>query len=230
MYLFEFDAKNKEEFAQKSLNEMKREPSLFYLIRSNSENGNKFRSAVVAAICTLLDNCELIQKWQGHLETAKSDSAVRPTSDPLGQFLRLLHYALIVMLESETDSQMMIAHIKLANTLLHVTPYAKMLPGLASLLVHSLVDLLFKQTAVKFKSKYSVIAASLINSLVTAFSATIAQDVIIKHEINSSFISVDHNLINLLIDADFLAAPTEIAEPALSLLSKLASAFPNSMT
>lgn len=47
---------------------MKREPTLFYLIRSNKENGVKFRTAVNSAVCTLLDNCEIIQKWQGHLE------------------------------------------------------------------------------------------------------------------------------------------------------------------
>lgn len=45
--------------------ELKREPTFFYLTRGSKENGPKFRAAVCLAISTLLDNSELIQKWQG---------------------------------------------------------------------------------------------------------------------------------------------------------------------
>ena len=96
--------------------ELKREPTLFYLTRGSKENGPKFRAAVCLAISTLLDNSEIIQKWQGQLEHEKSEGK---TCEPLGQFLRLLHYTVIVMVETETEMSMMMPQIKIANTLLH---------------------------------------------------------------------------------------------------------------
>jgi hypothetical protein len=54
------------EFFQKAVDEIKREPTLFYLIRS-VENGFKFRTTVCSAISTLLEYSEL-SKWYGVLE------------------------------------------------------------------------------------------------------------------------------------------------------------------
>ena len=85
----------------------------------------------------MLDNAELIQKWQGQLEIVKDGEKV---SEPLGRFLRLLHYTVVAMVETETEPLMAQMFVKLAETLLRQTPYSKMLPGLASMLMASLVE------------------------------------------------------------------------------------------
>lgn len=153
-------------------------------MRSNKENGTKFRTAVAAAVCSLLDNCEFIQKWQGSLETASSAKTENKTNEPLGQFLRLLHYAVIAMLLTETDSSMIVANIKLANTLLHQTPYGKMLPGLATSLIQAIIDLLPSSKAIKSK----LMVPCLLRTLETAFTITIGQDQAIKNELNTAFV------------------------------------------
>jgi hypothetical protein len=143
-FLSDFEAPHKLEFTEKMLVELRREPTLFFLLHGNKENGIKFRQAVSSAIITLLENCELIQKWQGHLEYLKLDQTGKQefkVNEPLGQFLRFLHYTVNALIESETNQQMLITHIKLATTLLHQTPYSKMLPGLPSSLMKTLVDL-----------------------------------------------------------------------------------------
>ena len=60
---FMSEDKAREEFKEKALAEIGREPTLFYLIRSSHENGTKFRQAACMAITSLLENSEVISKW-----------------------------------------------------------------------------------------------------------------------------------------------------------------------
>ena len=61
-------------------------------------------------------------------------------SETLGQFLRLLHYYLITLLQTEKDQQLLQSEIRLCGTLLSITPYSKMLPGLSTLLLTQLIS------------------------------------------------------------------------------------------
>jgi hypothetical protein len=53
------------DYKQKTLAELVREPTLFYLIQSSGENSEKFRTIVCYSITTLLENSETIARWQG---------------------------------------------------------------------------------------------------------------------------------------------------------------------
>ena len=153
--LFDFTSPQaKLEFTAKSLDELKREPTFFYLIRG-LENGSKFRIAVCSAVSTLIENSEIIQKWQGQLEYIKEskENAGSKVCEPLGMFLRLLHYTVVTMIETENDPQMLLAQIKIANTILHQTPYSKMLPGLASILMQNITDQIKQPSSLANKCK-----------------------------------------------------------------------------
>ena len=82
----------------------------------------------------------MISKWQAMLERQLLDNSGTVQSESLGQFLRLLHYYLISMVGREKDYQLLQSEIRLCGTLLHITPYSKMLPGLATLLINQLLQ------------------------------------------------------------------------------------------
>ena len=112
------------------------------MITNAQENSTKFRTAACATINTLLENSEtiMISKWQNMLERQAQDNSGAVQSESLGTFLRLLHYYLITMVSGEKDFQLLQSEIRLCGTLLHVTPYSKMLPGLPTLLITSMLQ------------------------------------------------------------------------------------------
>lgn len=139
-FLFKYDSHNHDQFSAKVLEETFKEPTFFYLIKNASENTQKLRAAAVATVNTLLENSEIIaiSKWQHMLERKQADGSVQ--SETLGQFLRLLHYYLITLLQTEKDQQLLQSEIRLCGTLLSITPYSKMLPGLSTLLLTQLIS------------------------------------------------------------------------------------------
>ena len=102
-FLFKYDSHNQDQFGAKVLEETLKEPTFFYLIKNAAENTSKLRAAAVATVTTLLENSEIIaiSKWQNMLERRQPDGSVQ--SEALGQFLRLLHYYLITLLQTEKD-------------------------------------------------------------------------------------------------------------------------------
>ncbi len=80
-------------------------------------------------MAVLLENSEIIQKWQYILERKNGNEI---NSENLGLFLRLLHYYCISLIETESESMMLQCELKICTTLLNVTPYARMLPGLSA--------------------------------------------------------------------------------------------------
>ena len=81
----------------------------------------------------------MISKWQYVLERKNSGGNGEITSERLGLFLRLLHYYAISMLETETEASMLPSELKLCSTILSITPYARLLPGLSSQLTEAIL-------------------------------------------------------------------------------------------
>jgi hypothetical protein len=81
-------------------------------------------------------------------QTQSQQSGFLSMENTLGQFLRFLHYQIIYMIETELevsvhgDQQLLTQLIKTLGTLIHITPYAKMNKGLASIIVQELLRLL----------------------------------------------------------------------------------------
>ena len=62
------DKASRDQFASKTAEEVLKEPTLFYLMHAKSENNCKFRQAACQTVTTLLENSDLISKWQYILE------------------------------------------------------------------------------------------------------------------------------------------------------------------
>ena len=98
-------------------------------MRAKNENNSKFRQAACLTIITLLEHSDLISKWQYTLEKKSLSGEIQ--SEGLGLFLRLVHYYGMTMIETEDEYSMLQSELKLCTTLLNMTPYARMLPGLS---------------------------------------------------------------------------------------------------
>ena len=118
--------------------EVLKEPTLFYLMRASGENNTKFRQAACQTITTLLEHSDLIAKWPTALERRQSDGR-GIQSEGLGLFLRLMHYYSATLLENESEYSMLSCELKLCSTLLGMTPYARMLPGLSVMLTDTVL-------------------------------------------------------------------------------------------
>ena len=81
------------------------------------------------SINVLLENSDFIKKLQDGVDTTE-----------MGKFLHLLHSLVVCLLRKETDSQMALMILKLCNTLLTVTPYDKMSPGMSSVLIREIYN------------------------------------------------------------------------------------------
>lgn len=128
----------KQSFSEKCREEITREPTLFYLMKASSENNSKFRQAACQTLITLLENNDMLAKWQYILERKSGQDEIQ--SEGMGLFLRLIHYYMVVTVENETEFQMLQMQLKLCTTLLQITPYARMLPGLSTLLGRMVVQ------------------------------------------------------------------------------------------
>ena len=53
--------------------------------------------------------------------------------------MRLMHYYTVSMIETETEYTMLQSELKMCTTLLNITPYARMLPGLSVLLTDTVI-------------------------------------------------------------------------------------------
>ena len=146
-------------------------------------------------INALLENSEIISKWQGTLESEKGSQG------ELGVFLRLLHYMMFVMLTSETEPILLVQELRICSTLLSVTPYTKMRAGLASLLLCKVVELLREPSSLLNTSKNSTLVNTAFKTLLTGFN--LPQD--LYPELISNFLANDEsNLIKFIIEQDFL--------------------------
>lgn len=93
------------QFAIKAEEEVLKEPTLLYLMRAVQDNSSKVRQAACQTLTVLLENCETISKWQyslEHISAVKADGVAEISIESLGLFLRLLHYYLVTLIESET--------------------------------------------------------------------------------------------------------------------------------
>lgn len=107
-------------------------------MKASSENNSKFRQAACQTLITLLENNDMLAKWQYILERKSGQDEIQ--SEGMGLFLRLIHYYMVVTVENETEFQMLQMQLKLCTTLLQITPYARMLPGLSTLLGRMVVQ------------------------------------------------------------------------------------------
>ena len=102
------DQANRDQFASKTAEEVLKEPTLFYLMRSKSENNSKFRQAACQTVTTLLENSDMIAKWQYILEKrGNTNDNQEIQSEGLGLFLRLMHYYAVTLIETETEFSML---------------------------------------------------------------------------------------------------------------------------
>lgn len=100
------DKASRSQFASKAAEEVLKEPTLFYLMQS-TENSGKFRQAACHTITTLLENSDMIAKWQYILERRGAASPTEIQSEGLGLFLRLIHYYVVTLVENETEYSML---------------------------------------------------------------------------------------------------------------------------
>lgn len=58
-----------------------------------------------------------------------------------------MHYYAVTMIETETEYSLLQSELKMCTTLLNITPYARMLPGLSVLLTETMIGQLKTDTS-----------------------------------------------------------------------------------
>ena len=58
-----------------------------------------------------------------------------------------MHYYAVTMIETETEYSLLQSELKMCTTLLNITPYARMLPGLSVLLTETVIGQLKTDTS-----------------------------------------------------------------------------------
>jgi hypothetical protein len=93
-----------QEFRDKAFKFMEtQEPTLFYVIRQ-SNNQSQLKSSVYTTLQTILES-QIISKLNFELEDdANKQKSYFQMSDVLGQFLRFMHYLLIISLHEGTSN------------------------------------------------------------------------------------------------------------------------------